>query len=373
MGTSTIQLFNSKVTDLAVDEFQAVLHKGQLASGPYVEQFEKDLCKYTGLEGITSTVDVTMAMRIALHLSGVIHGSEVILSPFNCLSSTSAIAHSGGKAVWAKMNGLFLDLESVKRQITNKTKAVICYHVAGYVCELGELKKLCEEKGVSLIEDCNSAFGGRYADGRHVGAVGDFAVYSFYASRQLNAVEGGALRCNRLEDVNRARLLRKFGLNLSNFRDSDGEFSEEYDVAEIGYAGVMSNVSCYFGCKSLALFEERSKKVKENATLLWEKLEPIVDLRVVDFDPERTNNWVFFVLSPYKKKLIRFLRSRGVNANSLHQRNDQYTGFKSEKISCSSLALIERELVALPVGYWLSYIEINKIAETLVEFHESFT
>ncbi len=373
MDDLKFRLFDSRIFNADSDALQSILNSGMLASGSYVNKFEKGLSDLTGLS-ILSTVDVSMSMRIALHLSGVDSDSEVILSPYNCLSSTSAIANLGAQVVWANMDGIFLDINDVRSKITHKTKAIICYHIAGYVYGgLDDLRILCDEFGISLIEDCNSALGSYYADGRHVGSIGDYAVFSFYASRQLNAGEGGGIFVRDNNEAVRAKQLRKFGLDLAMFKDEYGEFHKAYDVPEIGYSSVMSNINCYLGSESLKVLDRGIARRQENAEFLYYACQSFDFITPIEFDFCRTNNWVFLLYTPYKTDLIKFLKNAGVGANSLHQRNDQYSGFKAlESLECPSLALIENQMIALPVGDWISRKDCIEIIEVISRFEKNY-
>ena len=193
----TVPLFDCAIGPETIRAATSVLSSGQLASGPNVEALERalEVCLGAGVH-VVAMSDMTHALTLALRLSGVVEGDEVLTLAFNCLSSNSAITAAGARPVWVDIDpdSASMSPADARSAITSRTKALVVYHVAGYPADLGALRSVCEQNGLSLIEDANNALGARWR-GRAVGTVGDFGVYSFYANRQLNGIEGAALVC----------------------------------------------------------------------------------------------------------------------------------------------------------------------------------
>lgn len=361
--SSSISLFstysNVNMEALATD----VLRSGQIASGSFVKQFTEGFGKLIGNPNVVTLNDMSSAIQIALHLSDVKKGDEVLTTAFACMSTNAPISTAGANPVWVDVDsetGL-MDPNSLRKAITAKTKAVIVYHVAGYPAKIKEIAEICREFGLKLIEDCNNALLAS-VNGELVGSFGDFAIYSFYPNRQINALEGGALVCRDTKDVERAVRLRRFGIDLNKFRDRDGEIDPNCDIPEIGWSAMLNNLNSAMGYLQLSMVGERISKTRENVSLLIEKLKNIDELKIVapnsDCIPAY---WVMLLRLKNRDKVLRKLKEKNINVSKLHHRTDLYSGFGTESAYLPSTRQFTDEVLALPCGWWLSSSQIETI------------
>lgn len=126
-------------------------------------------------------------------------GDEVITQAFTCLAVPNAISWAGGKAVFVDIqkNDYNIDPTDLLKKISAKTKAVIVQHTFGIPADLNQIKKICQEKKIFLIEDCAHALGAGY-NNQPLGSFGDAAIFSFNQDKVVSGVCGGvAIVCNR--------------------------------------------------------------------------------------------------------------------------------------------------------------------------------
>lgn len=343
-----------------------VLRSGQIATGPYVEQFR---AAFAGLVGNPRTVtvnDMSNAMAIALRLAGVEAGHEVITSPFSCLSTNAPLGMSGARLLWADIDPdtATLDVASVERLITSKTRAVVLYHVAGYPGPAKALLELCQARGgIALIEDCDNALGATI-DGRPAGSFADYAVYSFYPNRQINAIDGGALSVRTDEEFDRAMRLRKYGIDPARFRDKLGEIDPTVDVPELGWAAVLNNLSSAIGYVQLDGLGDRLCRTRSNAERLRGHLSGLPGIELVQpLQGAVPAYWAVLLRAERRDALMRALKARGVAASKLHHRNDDYSGFQASRSCVPGVDSFMASVLALPCGWWLDEGAIDRIAE----------
>src|SRR6218665_2218330 len=252
MADNPIRLFHAAhsadLEKVAID----VLCSGQIASGPKVQAFELALEAVVGRRHLVTTNDMTSAVVLALHLAGAGPGDEVLTLAFSCMSSNSPIVRVGARAVWVDIDPMSasMSVDDVRRAISPRTKALLLYHVAGYPGPAAEIAALCRERGITVIEDCNNALGA-LQDGKPVGSVGDYTVYSFYPNRQINAIEGGALVCPDQATAERAIRLRRFGIDAKSFRDQLGEIDARSDIPEVGWSAALNQLNAAIGLAQL--------------------------------------------------------------------------------------------------------------------------
>lgn len=356
-------LFNCQVDPAILASLDPVWASGRLAAGPAVPELESRVSALVGGRPVVATSDMTQALATGLRLAGIGVGDEVVTQALNCMSSNSAIAMVGATPVWVDVDPdtASVDLDDLRSCITPRTRAVVIYHVAGYVGDLMALRRICDEAGLLLIEDANSALGASAGD-RLVGSVGDFAIFSFYANRQINAVEGGALVCRDEAAAVRARRLRRFGIEMASFRGPDGEIDPNADVPEIGYSASMSNVNAALACLQFDSLAERIERNRANAAFLTAALADCSGLSFVrEHEGTRGVFWVVLVRSTRRDALLAELKARGVHASKLHQRNDVYSGFGARLRDLPGTTTLEHEMLALPCGWWLSPADLDTI------------
>lgn len=347
-----------------------VLRSGSIANGGYVTKFEESLGQILGQKNVVTTVDMTAAMQMALHLADVGEGDEVLTLAFACLSTNSAIAQRKAKPIWVDLapNSIEMSIDDLISKITNRTKAIILYHVAGYPGPAKTIAEVCIQHGITLIEDCNNALLASKG-GVMVGSHGDFSVYSFYPNRQINTTEGGALVCKDPEDATRARKLRRFGINPDTFRHEGGEINPTSAVSEIGWSVTLSNLCSAIGMSQVKTLQERVDATRVNAASFEAGLKKINGLRSVPYQSnDRPSFWVFLLFVEQRDQMLVHLKKAGINASGLHMRNDIYTGFGAHKSWLINTDYVQNHLLAIPCGWWLNSHDVELVIKTIEKY-----
>ena len=154
----------------------------------------------------------TATLHVALMAIGVQAGDEVIVPALTMSSTSIPIVLCGAIPIFADsdINTFEISAESIEKCITPRTKAIITVSLFGLAPDYDKILKLCKKYNIALIEDNAECFLGKYK-GRLVGEFGDFASFSFQASKHLTAGEGGMLICNSEELADKARRLNCLG------------------------------------------------------------------------------------------------------------------------------------------------------------------
>jgi dTDP-4-amino-4,6-dideoxygalactose transaminase len=169
-----------------------------------VYKCEQQIADYVGVRYGVAVNSGTSALLAALVGLGVGPGDEVIVPGFTFIASISSIVYSKGIPVLAEIDQTFnLDPEDVKSKITPQTKAIMAVHMMGNPARLDELKKVADDHGVALLEDCAQAFGASYK-GRPVGSVGKASACSFNVYKTITSGDGGMVLTDDEEVYRRA-------------------------------------------------------------------------------------------------------------------------------------------------------------------------
>ena len=161
-------------------------------------EFEREFAEAVGCTHAVAVANGTVALELALKVLGVGNGDEVIVTPRTFMASASAIVNAGAKPVFADVDreSQNITADSIRPVLTERTRAIICVHLAGWPCDMDPIMDLAAERGLWVIEDCAQAHGARYK-GRSVGSLGHVAAWSFCQDKIMTTGgEGGMLTTN---------------------------------------------------------------------------------------------------------------------------------------------------------------------------------
>jgi len=154
---------------------------------------EAELARRLGVEYCHVCSSGTAALCIALASCGIGAGDEVIVPPFTFIATLEALLSVGAVPVFAEIDDtLCLDPEAIKPALTARTQAVIPVHMCGSMAHISEIKTICQEKGLILIEDACQAFGATL-EGQALGTFGHAGCFSFDSVKTITCGEGGAV------------------------------------------------------------------------------------------------------------------------------------------------------------------------------------
>ncbi len=160
--------------------------------------FEKEFAAYTDNKYAIALANGTLALDLALHALSIGDGDEVIVTSRTFIASISSIVNAGATPIFAdvELNSQNISAQTIKAVLSDKTKAIICVHLAGWPCEMDDIMALAEEKNLYVIEDCAQAHGTKYK-GRSVGSIGHMGAWSFCQDKIMTTGgEGGMLTTN---------------------------------------------------------------------------------------------------------------------------------------------------------------------------------
>jgi dTDP-4-amino-4,6-dideoxygalactose transaminase len=346
-------------TDVLMPALEKTIYSGYIAQGQKVEDFEFKLGQYFENNNVLTVNSGTSALHLSLLLAGVGHGDEVISTALTAEPTNTAIAQTGAKVIWADTE-LFTGLicpKSVKKLITNKTKAIMIVHYAGMVANLNEFYKIREKYNIPIIEDCAHAFGAEY-NGKKLGFYSNYAIYSFQAIKHLTTVDGGLLVVKSTSDYNRAKKMRWFGLDKTTPRLQN-------DIKEVGFKYHMNDVNATFGLVQLNYLEENVNKYIENGLFFDKELKDIDGIEVIKYNNDtKPSYWLYTAIVDRRDDFIEYMKSNGVICSPLHLRNDRHSIFENGS-HLSGLESFYSRFIHWGCGWWLSKEDRIKIVELI--------
>lgn len=167
-------------------------------TGQECREFEKEFAAWCGTRYAIALANGTVALDVALKALGIGVGDDVIVTSRTFLASASSIVTAGANPIFADVE---LDSQNISRRtieavLTPNTKAIICVHLAGWMCDMDPIMELAQERGLFVIEDCAQAHGAQYK-GKMAGSIGHISAWSFCQDKIMTTGgEGGMVTTN---------------------------------------------------------------------------------------------------------------------------------------------------------------------------------
>jgi dTDP-4-amino-4,6-dideoxygalactose transaminase len=255
------------------------LRSGWVGTGPKVQRFESMIAAYVGSPYCRCLSSCTAALILALQTAGIGPGDEVLVPAMTFVASANAVEHTGATPVLIDSvagSGL-IDLDAAEAAITARTRAIIPVHLAGRPVDMKRLNGIRDRHGLVVIEDAAHAIGAEW-QGRRIGSFGNITAFSFYVTKNISTIEGGAIVTDDAAVAEAVERLALHGLSLGAWqRFSDASF-RHYEVVVPGYKYNMTDVQAAVGLHQLPQLDAWITRRAE----LWERYDDLLgDLPLV--------------------------------------------------------------------------------------------
>jgi len=386
-----ISLFKVFMSNDVIKPVGNVLMSGQLTQGKQVEKFEEELKKYIGNPYILTLNSATAGLTLALRLlknkdalpnwPGFDDNEDLVLTPaLTCFATTAAILANGVNIRWldVDLETANISLEDVKNKLNDKTKVIYLVHWGGNPVDLDELDRICEEHKEKygfkpvVVEDCAHSFGAEY-NGKKIGSNKNICIFSLQAIKHLTTGDGGIITLPNEELYERCKLLRWYGIDREKRNYKGTDFRLENDILEYGYKFHMNDINATIGLYNLPHMNELLEKNRINAKYFDERLKDIPGIKLMKNNPKcNSAYWLYSirVLNGKKQEFMEKMKEANIMTSQVHNRNDINYCVKDYEESLPNLDILEKELVCIPVGWWLT-IE-NKDVEYIVKNINNF-
>lgn len=218
-----------KIKDEVDAAVARVIESTAFINGPDVKQFAGELAEYLEIKHVIPCANGTDALQIALMALGLQPGDEVITPSFTYIATVEVVALLRLKPVFVDVDPdtFTMNIDSVRKAITPKTKAIIPVHLYGQGANMEELMKVAAEHNIPLVEDNAQAIGGTYtfSDGRKVknGTMGIIGCTSFFPSKNLGCYgDGGAIFTNDDDMAEKLRMIANHGQKVKYYHEVVG-------------------------------------------------------------------------------------------------------------------------------------------------------
>ena len=291
---------------------QAALDSG-IVSGPYAPQvkaLEEEWARYCGVRHALTTNSGTAALHTAVAAGGIGTGDQVITTAFTFLATALAVLQNNAVPVFVDIDPRTynIDPSKIEERITARTRAIMPVHIHGCPADMDRILAIARKHRLLVIEDAAQAHGSTYK-GTKVGGIGDMGIFSFQASKNLPAGEGGMFVTNREELKERANRFRMFGEDV---RESDKKAFDptrpldgvrEYNSLMMGWMYRANEMTAALTRSQLRRLDASLAQTRRNAAYLTEHLEKISGLTTPHIPPDCTSSYYQYRLRLNPKAL----------------------------------------------------------------------
>jgi dTDP-4-amino-4,6-dideoxygalactose transaminase len=347
-----------------------VIDSGWITMGERVAAFEQAFAKTHGARDSIAVSSCTGGLHLIVHALGLGPGDEVLVPAMTFVATANCVLYAGATPVFVDIESTetpLMSLDDAAAKCTDKTKAVILVHYAGYLADRSLWRDFAAERGIYLIEDAAHAAGLEDA-----GTFGAAAAFSFYGNKNMTTAEGGAVIASDERLEQRIRQMRSHGLTSGTFQRHSSAIST-YDVTALGFNYRMDELRAAVGLVQLRKLkswnEQRAYLTQLYRTLLNER---VPELEVPFADPRPSANHIMPVVLPKQVErqiVVERLRNAGIQT-TIHYPPVHHFSFYRSRFPSLSLPTTEeyaaRELT-LPLHVNLKETHVDRIAHALAE------
>jgi perosamine synthetase len=341
----------------------AVTKGWNLNHSKYIKLLEEKFAETVGCRFAMATSSCTGALHIALLSLGIGPGDEVIVPDITWVATASAVAYVGATPVFADVDPKTwtITVESIKKVLTRKTKALIPVHLYGFGAQMNEIISFAISKNLYVVEDAAPAIG-TLINGKSAGTFGQIGCYSFQGAKLLVTGEGGMLVSDDESLIKKAWKIQDHGRKPGTFW-----------IEELGYKYKMNNITAALGLAQLERVEVQIQKKREINSLYKSLLGHNNKLQ---FQEELAGTKAICWMTSVQLRnsdgnqislLANYLRENGVDSRPVFPTIHSYPMWNT-RVENPAASYISKNSINLPSGVGLTHAEIEKVAYLILEW-----
>lgn len=387
-----IPMFQVHMEEAAVNAAAACLRQPMIGEGAIVDQFERELGVFLALGGNPTPTLTTNSCTAALHLAVNVlkrrhprsdGRCRFLASPLTCLATNMPLLAEDVDITWvdtdpATCNISLPDLQQKLRSVpagSHGYDGILFVHWGGVPLDMAAFESIRTEyehrsgRKLMVIEDCAHALGATYA-GAPLGGIRNIGCFSFQSIKPVTTIDGGCLTVPNhtaayatdpealYEDL---KLSRWFGLDRSN------PDRLHQNVQHPGFKFHMHNVSAAIGIENLRTYPLRLQRQRQIAKIYLDQLVGVPGLRLSQAPADTNPSWQLFTIRVGNRDgFARKLKEAGIATSQVHRRNDEHDCmFRFHGGELPGTAVLDREMICIPIGNWLSDADVSHIVSTI--------
>lgn len=359
---------------LGEEELKAVgtvFNSRWLGLGATTKEFEDRLKSTLGVKHALAVNTGTSALHLALEALQLKPGDEVVVPSLTFVASVQAILMAGLKPVFCDVlpETLNLDLESVKRVITPRTRVIMPVHYSGLACEMDEILAYAKTRQLWVVEDAAHAFGSAYK-GRKVGTLGDLTCFSFDPIKNITCGEGGAVTTDNDELAKIMIPKRILGIENDTWSRYRNERNWSYEVITPGYRYHLPNINAAIGLVQLGKmeqFRQRKSSIVRRYDAAFAGIDGLSLIRR-NLDDTFPFCYIIRILKNRRNALAAHLKGLGVITGVHYIPNHLQPLFQAQRQPLPATEQLFDEIITLPLFCEMTDSEVELVVSGVQSF-----
>ena len=352
------------------------LESNLLTGGPTLRKFENSFRDLTGSKYAIGVSNATAALQLSLKSLKIGKDDEVIIPDMTFVATANAVLFTGATPILADINfeDLNISVESIKKNMSSKTKAIIPVHFAGKSCNMKEIRKIAKQYRVKIIEDCAHAVGTKFGN-THVGNFGDAGCFSFYPTKNLTTIEGGMIITNSSKTAQYIMKSRNHGISRTLKERFSNGLPWDYEIFEMGYNFRLDEIRSCLGVNQLKRIKKMNKLRRMAADYYTTNLRFIKGIITPKLN-EKSHSWHLYIIKIQKEfgisrdELFKKLLANGVRTSVHYKPLHKFSLYKKMckkygKLTNSSKAY--KEILSLPLYPGITKKEQDYVIKQIIK------
>lgn len=338
--------------------FNNVLKTNFLTSGNVGKKVENNLATFFSVKYSLLTNSWTNGAIATLLAINIKPGDEVIVPAMTFVATANVIELLGAKPIFVDVdkNSFLIDFDKVAKAINKNTKAIIPVHLYGNMVDIKKLRDLVNKKSnkkIYIIEDSAHCFEGKY-NNKLCGTYSDFAIFSFYATKNITCGEGGAVITNHKSLFEKIKEIRTHGMTNDAIRRFQKKNYVPWNMNRLGIkANLPDLLACLLPKQISEVFKNHKKRRK--AFLFYDSLLKDLKLRTPllnDCCQKAYHLYVVLVNPNQRSNIIKYLNANGImctiNYTSVTDLNYYKKKYKLKARDFNISNILGRSVISLP-------------------------
>jgi UDP-4-amino-4,6-dideoxy-N-acetyl-beta-L-altrosamine transaminase len=360
-----------------IDAVVETLKSDFLTTGPKIKEFEDTFADYVDAKYAVAIANGTAALHAATYAAGIKEGDEVITTPITFAATANSILYQNATPVFADIDPETYNIgpESIKDNITEKTKAIIPVHYTGQPCDMEKIKEIAAKNDLIIIEDGAHAVGATYKD-QKIGSIGDMTTFSFHPVKNMTTGEGGMITTDSKELYDKLMKFRTHGITKDEseyINSSDGNWYHEQQG--LGYNYRITDIQAALGITQLKRLDKFLTRRREIVNRYNNEFKDIEGL-IIPEQLENTNSaWHIYVLqleleklTADRKEIFKSLREKnlGVNVHYIPVYfHPYYHNLGYEKGICPKAEKLYERIITIPLYPKMNDQQVNDVIKRI--------
>lgn len=374
----TVRLFRPEFTAEDLDSVKSVFDEAWVGLGSYVNKFEDKWGAEIGSPFCIATNSGTAALHLAVAALRLPPGSKILVPTMTFASTAYAVLYNQLEPVFVDCDydTMCISVDDIKRK-SRGASALIIVHFGGEACDIDQIRSICSEQKLSLIEDCAHTQGGTLR-GKSLGTFGDVGCFSFEEKKGMTTGDGGMLVTTDSEIAEYCRRSRWLGIDKDTWRRSSTDIANDsktdwyYEIAQTGFKYNMNNMSAILGLSQLQRLDQIRARKNEVVSAYQQAFSSIPCKSLIPhhlLGKEITSYWLAGIRTKRRDELRNYLKKQdihtGVHYMPLH-RHPLFAGFANSELETSEKLF--SEIVSLPLHSSLRNDEVNHVIDSVKDF-----